>query len=557
MTLLFRVLQPRERVIALCAMVVAVIAAGFWFWSLYRHFTKEVPDTGGTYTEGMLGQPLYLNPLFSQSSGPDGDMSRLMYDSLFTRDEQGQLMKEMVDDYTLSPDGMTYTMHLHQGIHFHDGQELTADDVVYTFQTIQDPAYKSPLRFNWQGVGVSSPDRYTVVFSLKKPYFAFLENLTTGILPKHIWESIPPENFSLAEVNLNPIGSGSFQVASPTDPYKKDSNGAILSYELKAFPDYFGKKPFLSRIVFRFYPTEDTLIDAYNRREISSLGGISGDAWEKVKDQKSARLYEVRQPRLFSVFFNEIKSVPLGYPEVRQALSLATDRDALVKDVLAGHGEVLSSPFMLGMVGFDQGSQISYDLGAAKKLLDDNGWVSGDDGIRSKKNQKLAFELVTPDWSDLVDTANILKQQWHDLGVDVSVRVVGGTDLQQTIIRPREYQALLYGEVSSFNPDPYSFWHSSQKSDPGTNFSMLSDSAIDDALATARETQDEGVRSEQFRIFQQRFKTLAPAVFVYSPHYLYIINQKIQGVSLENINTPSDRLASIAQWFIYTKRVGK
>lgn len=557
MTLLFRVLQPRERVIALCVMGVAVIAAGFWLWSIYQHLTKEVPDSGGTYTEGMLGQPLYLNPLFSQSSGPDGDISRLIYDSLFVRDGQGQLMKEMVDDYTLSADGMTYTMHLRQGIRFHDGQELTADDVVYTFQTIQDPAYKSPLRFNWQGVGVSSPDRYTVVFSLKKPYFAFLENLTTGILPKHIWESIPPENFSLAEVNLNPIGSGSFQVASLTDPYKKDSNGAILSYELKAFPDYFGEKPFLSRIVFRFYPTEDTLIDAYNRREISGLGGISGDAWEKVKDQKSARLYEVRQPRLFSVFFNEIKSVPLGYLEVRQALSLATDRQALVQDVLAGHGEVLSSPFMPGMVGFDEGSQIAYDLDAAKKLLDENGWVSGDDGIRSKKNQKLAFELVTPDWSDLVDTANILKRQWREIGVDVSVRVVGGTDLQQTIIRPREYQALLYGEVSGFNPDPYSFWHSSQKSDPGTNFSMLNDSAIDEALATAREAQDEGVRGEQFRVFQQRFKTLAPAVFVYSPHYLYIINQKMRGVSLENINTPSDRLTSIAQWFIYTKRVGK
>jgi peptide/nickel transport system substrate-binding protein len=533
-----------------------VFAGIFWFWSLYRHFTIEIPDMGGVYTEGMLGQPLYINPLFSQSSGADGDIVRLVYSSLFTRDVQGHLVKELADDYTISEDGKLYTVKLHQGVRFHDGEELTADDVVYTFQMIQDPAYKSPLRFNWQGVDIAQTDRYTLTFTLKKSYFAFLENLTTGILPKHVWESVPPEKFSLVETNLTPIGSGPYMIASPTNTFKKDSNGTILSYDLKTFPEYFREKPFVSRITFRFYPTEDLLIDAYNRREISGASGVSVDAWEHLKDQKSAQLYEFRQPRLFAVFFNEVKSIPLGYPEVRQALTLGTDREGLVRDVLAGHGEALSSPFFPGMVGFNQDAQAGYDPGKAAKILDDAGWALDGD-VRKKKGQELAFEVVTPDWADLVKTANILKQQWQGLGVRVTVRVVGGAELQQTVIRPREYQALLYGEVSGFNPDPYSFWHSSQKNDPGTNFSMLNNSDIDDVLLGAREKQDEADRVAQYKIFQEKFKELAPAVFLYSPHYLAIINQKVRGVTPENINTPSDRLVSLMKWFLDTKRVRK
>jgi peptide/nickel transport system substrate-binding protein len=345
-------------------------------------------------------------------------------------------------------------------------------------------------------------------------------------------------------------------VTSPLNPFKKDSKGNILSYELKVFPNYFEQTPYISRVIFHFYPTEDALVDAYNRREILGMAGVSATGWERVKDQKSATLYELRQPRLFAVFFNEVKSVPLGYTEVRRALALGIDREALVRDVLAGHGEALSTPLMPGMIGFDTQDQIGYDPDQAAKLLDDAGWkLSGD--IRKKGDKELAFELVTPDWADLVKTAEGIKSQWERLGVRVTIKTVGVAELQQTVIRPREYQALLFGEVSSFNPDPYSFWHSSQKNDPGTNFSLFDNQDVDDALATARETLDESARINAYRVFESKIKELAPAAFLYSPHYLYVVNHSVQGIDVTSINLPSDRLDHFMQWFMETKRVKK
>ena len=554
--MVFSSLGSWERFGVSALLVVAFGALLFWLGAIYVHMTQVVPDTGGAYTEGIVGQPLYLNPLLSQASGADSDIVRLVYSGLFTHDSNGQIQKDLVSDYSVSDDNKVYTMFLRTGVRFHDGQELTADDVVYTFRIIQDPAYKSPLKSNWQGVDVSQTDRYTVVFTLKKPYFGFLENLTTGILPKHVWENIGSDKFSLNDSNLSPVGSGPYMVSSPTGALKKDSSGNVLSYELKSFPGYSGRAAYISKIIFRFYPSEETLIDAYNRREVLGMAGISPNGWERIKDQKSALLYELRQPRLFAVFLNEIKSVPLGYPEVRRALAMGIDRDALVRDILAGHGEALSTPLLAGMIGFDTDAQIGYDPSKAAQVLDDAGWkLSGD--VRKKGDKELSFELVTPDWPDLIKTADMLRDQWAAIGVRVSVKSVGVADLQQSVIRPREYQALLFGEVSSFNPDPYSFWHSSQKNDPGTNFSLFDDQATDDALAVARETLDDNTRAEQYRIFQERVKDQAPAVFLYSPHYLYVVNQEVKGIDLGSVNFPSDRLARVTDWYMDTKRIRK
>lgn len=465
----------------------------------------------------------------------------------------GQLEKRIASDYQVSEDGRTYTVFLRPDVRFHDGEMLSADDVVFTVRAIQDPAYKSPLRANWQGVEVTATDQSTVVFVLKKPYFGFLENLVVGILPKHIWENIAPDNFTLADYNLSqPVGAGSYLY----EDLDKDSQGNILSLRLRANKEYFAGQAYIDRVTFRFYPDEESLIAAYDRQEVMGMHSVSHERAEEVVAKKGTRLHEFPLPRLFAVFFNTNKSVALAYDEVREAIALATDRERVMNDVLRGHGTIATGPFPPFVQGYAVVA-LPYDVARANALLDEKGWKRGEDGIRSKNDVVLAFELVVPDWPELMRTADLLRENWQAVGVRAEVKVLSQADLQQNIIRPREYEALLFGQGAMLDPDPYSFWHSSQKNDPGLNLAFYENKEVDGLLSDAREMLDPAKREESFQKFQSIIANEHPAVFLYSPSYLYVVSDIVQGVDVHPINLPSARLSDISSWYIKTKRVRK
>ena len=197
----------------------------------------------------MVGQPAHINPLLSMSSDVDADLTQIIYSGLLKYGSDGNLVPDLAESYEISDDKTTYTFHLRKNATWHDGTPLTASDVIFTLNIISDPAYKSPLRLNWQGVDAESPDDYTVVINTHTPYAGFLQNATFGVLPKHLWESVKPDNFALTQLNLEPIGSGPFKYST----FQKDSKGNILSYKLVANPNYFLGKPYISKTTFNFY----------------------------------------------------------------------------------------------------------------------------------------------------------------------------------------------------------------------------------------------------------------------------------------------------------------
>ncbi len=526
----------------------------FWFGALYVTSTRAVPDFGGEYTEGMAAQPRYINPILSQTSEADADLSQLIYSGLFSYDAQGKLVKRLADDYSISDDGKLYTVTLKQGVKWHDGGELTAEDVLFTIKAIQDPAYKSPLRSNWLSVEATTTDRYTLAFSLKKSYFGFLESLTVGILPKHIWENVAPENFLLADYNMTPIGCGPYRFYNS----EKDSNGNILSYELRAFTNYFAGTPYMSKVLFRFYPDTSSLMDAYGRKEILAINTVTPENLPQLEQRKSTRVYEIAIPRVFSVFFNTTKSAALAHDEVRSALALGTDRQAIIQAVLKGKGQEAVSALLPFMGGYASDLTLPhFDEKAANELLDAKGWQHGADGMRSAAGTALEFELLVPDWPELMKTADLLKVQWEKLGARVTVTALSAADLQQNAIRPRDYQALLFGEAAMLESDPYSFWHSSQKRDPGLNLALFDDKGADELLLTLREEMSGDKRREEYRTFQEILLRENPAVFLYSPTYLYVVNSAVKGIDIERVNAPAYRLSNIKDWFINTKRIKK
>lgn len=529
----------------------SIIASGLIFY--YSH-TKAVPAYGGEYIEGIVGQPIHVNPLLASSNETDADLSRLIYSGLFKYDADGRISPDLAESYDLSDDKTTYTVHLRTGVTWHDGEPMNADDVAFTINLLSDPSYKSPLRSNWQGITTKVLDDHTIEFKIDKPYVGFLSNLTFGILPKHLWNSVTANNFALNPMNLKPIGTGPFEYNSS----QKDSDGNITSYTLVSNPDYFAGRPYISKMTFDFYTDEDSALAALNSKKIMGIGGLSSEKLDDIKVQKSTAVYKLSLPRYFAVFFNQTKSIPIASDEVRQALSLATDRQEIIEKVLDGNGQPAYSPFLPGMVGYSSDlAQPQFDVEKANQLLDSKGWTRGSDGFRSKDGQALEINLVTTDWNVLTQTAEILKTQWAKVGAKVNINSLSISDVQENYIRPREYEALLFGQVVGADPDPYSFWHSSEKKDPGLNLSLFGNDTTDKLIEDGRSEFDQQKRAQDYIDLQKAIAAEIPAIFLYSPSYIYPVSRSVKGIHLKNLISPSGRFNDAASWYINTKRVKK
>lgn len=508
----------------------------------------------GEYTEGVIGQPQYVNPVLASGNDADADLSALIYSGMFKYDQNGKLVPDLAESYEVSDDMLTYTVHLRNGVKWQDGEKFSADDVLFTIQTIQDPAFKSPLRQSWQGVGIEVVDENTVNFLLQTPYAFFMNNLIVGIIPKHIWEGVAPGNFLLSDYNLHPVGTGPYKFSN----FAKDADGNILNYDLIANDDYYGEKPFITDFSFAFYFDEDSLLAAYNNKQVFGMSYISPSKIKDIKSSRSSNIISVNIPRYFAVFFNQQKNKILASSDVRKALSQATDRQAIINEILAGQGKELYSPIPPGSSGAtDDVKKFAYNVDDANKTLDDAGWKKGDDGFRSKGGQSLEFSLVTTDWPDLAATADLLQKQWAVAGVKLDVQSLPVADVQQNYIRPREYDALLFGQVLGIDPDPYVFWDSSQTQDPGLNLALYSNPDVDKVLESIRKENDLSKRLDDFQKFQKLVASDLPALFLYSPNYLYLVNKEVQGININSMATPDKRFSDVEKWYIKTKRIKK
>jgi peptide/nickel transport system substrate-binding protein len=224
---------------------------------------------------------------------------------------------------------------------------------------------------------------------------------------------------------------------------------------------------------------------------------------------------------------------------------------------LNGKGVALNSPFFSQMKGYvDKDKQVN--IAEALKILDDAGWkLDESENVRKKNGTKLEFELVTIDYPEFIQTTEILKQQWEKIGAKINVKILSVSDLQQNYVRTREYDSLLYGQEISFNPDLYSFWHSSQKHDPGLNLSLFDNKAADGLLESVRQEVDEAKRIEDYQKFQEIIFKEIPAVFLYGRCYLYPVSTTVQGIDAKNINASQQRFTDVNKWYVKTKRVLK
>lgn len=553
----FQVLSNKEKFVIYTALLILLASILIWAGNYYYNATEKVPDFGGEYTEGMIGEPIYINPILSQTNEVDSSLSQLIFSSLLKYDNQGNLVNDLAENYEVTDNGSVYTFKINPAAKWHDNVPLTANDIFFTVKLIQDPAYKSSLRGLWQDIQVNVVDDQTISFKLNTPYAPFLNKLTFGILPQHLFEQVPADKFLLNDLNLKPVGSGPYVYSE----YKKDDDGNIISYHLLANDDYYHGRPYLDRLNFNFYSNEDLLTEAYNKKEVNGFGVLSYQKIDDFKNRKDSQIISLKTPRYFAVFFNQTKSKPLADKEVRRALAYATDRQAIIADVFAGYAQEVYSPILGSFGQFSSANDLeknSFDLNKAEETLDKAGWKKQADGSRQKDGVPLEISLITTQWPDLVRTAEVLKSQWEKAGVKVNLTNLAVSDIQQNYIRPREYQSILFGqEYFGNDPDPYFFWHSSGKKDPGTNIAVYQNDKVDKLLDEARLTQDLPERQAKYAEFEKLLVDDAPAVFLYEPNYVYVTNKKIKGIETQFIVNTAYRFIDANHWYIKTKRIKK
>lgn len=519
----------------------------------YFHFTKEAPDHGSKFTEGMINEPRHINPLLSQANDTDRDLVSLIYSGLLEYNGEGKIVPDLAQSYEISSDGLNYTVYLKENAYWHDEKRITADDVLFTIQTAQNSDYGSPQRINWQGVQVEKVNDFAVMFRLQAKYAQFLNNLTMRILPKHVWQDIKPINFALSEFNLKPVGSGPYKF----NRLKKDGNGRIRSYQLSVNKEFYGGRPFINEVEIKFYVSEDEMIDAYNRNEIEGLSFVSPDNLKRVKFKQRLNLRELRLPRYFAVFFNQNKSAVLSDKNVRLALNHATDKNTLLEKTLDGRGVTVHSPMTGGVLDIQNNvKKYEYDLELAKTILETAGWSRDGNEVLTKGGQTISFKITTSTWPELAKVAKIVKEQWEALGIRIDIEVLSTSELQQAI-KDRSYEALLFGAVLNIDPDPFSLWHSSQQKEPGLNLALYDNKAADTLLEEARQTLNPLERAKKYDDFQRIVTEDVPAVFLYNPLYIHGQAKKIKGANGKLISLPSDRFINIENWYIETKRVWK
>jgi peptide/nickel transport system substrate-binding protein len=345
------------------------------------------------------------------------------------------------------------------------------------------------------------------------------------------------------------VGAGPFIIKSTS----KNASGLLESLSLSANVRYALGRPYLDGIRITFYPGGDDLSRALSSGAIESAYGVTAS-------KSGTAVLEKPYARIFGVFFNQGANPVYARSEVTKALSLAIDRDALIEDALGGYATAIIGPVPPGS-GITEATVPAAEepTAAAAAVLKAGGW-SYDTDARVWKNAsaKLTLDEITIRTSNVPElhaVADAVRTDWEKLGIPVAIELYEPGDLSQNVIRPRKYDALLYGEVIGRDEDLYAFWHSSERSDPGLNIALYANKTVDALLEDARANPDELARLTDLGKIEETIASEYPAAFLYAPDFVYTVPKSLSGVTLPQITTPSDRFASVATWYKRTDAV--
>lgn len=512
------------------------------------------PVKGGYYTEGLVGSLQRLNPLFDFHNQVDRDIDRLIYSSLIKFDERGNAIPDAAASWGISADGTIYNFELKPDVKWHDGEALTADDILFTIDMMRNGGDYVPadLQNFWSEIEVVSHSQTSLQFKLPEPFAPFLDYLSFGILPEHMLAGNDIDELKDMDFNIQPVGSG---------PYKFDrliiEEGQITGLVLTAFEDYYGDQPFIEQLIFRYYPDSVTALDAYRNEQVQGINQITTDILPDALKETNLSIYTGRLPEMGMIFLN-LDNPEVSYFEdanIRHALYMAINRQYIIDKILNGQGIQADGPIFPDTWAYYDGTpHVELDVEKAKQLLDEAGFpIDPEDANKRTSNDEttLQFTMLYPDTAQHKLIAEAIQQDWAAIGVAVTLEAVPYDVLVTERLEDREYQAALVDiNLARYpDPDPYPFWDSVQATG-GQNYSQWDNKIASEYLEEARITVDAGERARLYRNFQVMFADELPSLPLYYPVYNYGVDSQIQGVRMGPLLDTSDRYATILEWFL-------
>ena len=534
-----------EIMIWLAAIALLIAGLGIQYSWNSQGSKKDGAKSGGVYVEGVIGNISTLNPLLAASE-PEQAVSRLLFSSLYNYDVTGALHTDLAESMTVKDDKV-YTIKLRNAA-WHDGKKLTAEDVVYTINLIKNPQVRSPLRVNWLDISARAIDDSTVEFMLPAVYAGFSHALTFPVIPKHILQTVSPSSMREADFSSNPVGSGPFAVKRVQTSESTSSTDVV---RMEPNTKYYGAVSTLSRLELRAYGNESLLVKAVNSGEVSAASGLSLSAADNIKSKQYSTKHWLLNKGVYLLMNN--RSQTLQDARVRQALRYATDTSS-IRATVGDNVARLDTPILQSQIAQKLPAAPDYNLDKAKALLKEAGWTYNQGQWKGKDGRPLAVAVTTSSGRDeykkIVDA---LKQQWSKLGVDVQLREIDTssttTSFVQSVLQPRDYDALLYELELGTDPDVFAYWHSSQASASGYNFANYSNRTVDNDLVGGRSRTNSALRAAKYIQFVNQWLNDAPAIGLYQSVGSYVLNN---GASIAeprgSLNTMNDRYADVTTW---------
>ena len=534
-----------EIMIWLAAIALLIAGLGIQYSWNSQGSKKDGAKSGGVYVEGVIGNISTLNPLLAASE-PEQAVSRLLFSSLYNYDVTGALHTDLAESMTVKDDKV-YTIKLRNAV-WHDGKKLTAEDVVYTINLIKNPQVRSPLRVNWLDISARAIDDSTVEFMLPAVYAGFSHALTFPVIPKHILQTVSPSSMREADFSSNPVGSGPFAVKRVQTSESTSSTDVV---RMEPNTKYYGAVSTLSRLELRAYGNESLLVKAVNSGEVSAASGLSLSAADNIKSKQYSTKHWLLNKGVYLLMNN--RSQTLQDARVRQALRYATDTSS-IRATVGDNVARLDTPILQSQIAQKLPAAPDYSLDKAKALLKEAGWTYNQGQWKGKDGRPLAVAVTTSSGRDeykkIVDA---LKQQWSKLGVDVQLREIDTnsttTSFVQSVLQPRDYDALLYELELGADPDVFAYWHSSQASASGYNFANYSNRTVDNDLVGGRSRTNSALRAAKYIQFVNQWLNDAPAIGLYQSVGSYVLNNGASIVEPRgSLNTMNDRYADVTTW---------
>lgn len=510
--------------------------------------TVPKPAHGGTAIEALVGQATVFNPLFEANASAT-DIDSLIYQGLTAVDSQQNVVGVLASDWSVSPDRLTYTVDMRTGVKWADGEPFSADDVMFTYHVLQDLEYQGPGADEWRQVGIAQNGPNQVVFSLRAPESAFPLSLRVGIIPKHIYQGMSPDQIMTSpNSGLRAFGTGPFKVGAV------NSVGVTLDRNPFAQP-----QPYLDHFVFRTYPANDpqAAIRAVLSGAADLVGGIQP---QEVDTLQASNDLTVLEARMFAESFVTFNSEGLGAqffsdPKVRLALVQAVDRQRIVADVLAGRADPDPSPIPTADWAYSPaaGARHPFNTVAAAEAMEAAGWhLASGGGLRAKNGVPFKVTLVAADSYPNQQVADAISTQLAGLGVEIDVKPLPASKLLTDYVLTHNYQMALVSIDVGPDPDQYDLWHSGY--DPSSlNFAYPRGwGLIDKDLEDGRAALDPSARLGAYIDFQMLMADAAPAIFLYAGRYEYAVSQRVHGVHFNKAIEPYERFQYVTDWYVNT-----